>query len=639
MKKLRTSLLPALLSLFALCHFASSSAADTTVYYVLPLQNMDVASNNEDAQFIPTTFHPWYQCAGAPVSKQAFGDFTSANVYTFTTSDAIASESASGGWLSSGVDLSPILTGDYDLLFNVKTTSLATMAVKLVVDGNEAQGNEVQFTADNNDEWQTVRLNVKEKFPNFAGSDIATANAYVFSFVAGDGLKAGDTFDIANVRYVPKGTTDEFVTPEPVDPVIPGLVKSVNSIDANISYTAAILDEEGQIVWNIPQTIKDQLKEDDETHGISGRYIKIKPWNKNGEPTIWAPEIPYTIGNDAYGHLYVTLDIPEDNLPDGFVPQLIINNNQENRDQNFHKNEDGKWEAKSKYPYPNNSTISYYFRANFKEGGQIQTRTFGYKVEKVTNETSEPHTLTTLAEAALGQGQVSGQIYTCHAHDPSYPVKEEERGEGKWFRTARPVDYANTTDEHGEFYFCPPFEYIIANDATAAASGDSKIFVAVKFPEYDGNTVIPTDFQPQVLIYDIDKYASTRAYNGIPEGAEVMTLPMKHVAGMVNTYQTDINNTKEFPANKKLGVAFHYAYWSIVLGNGYSSTGPRTYVMSVDNTVVTGIEETGADAEPALSTVYNLQGIAVRINVATKEALAGLPAGIYIINGKKYAVK
>ena len=69
------------------------------------------------------------------------------------------------------------------------------------------------------------------------------------------------------------------------------------------------------------------------------------------------------------------------------------------------------------------------------------------------------------------------------------------------------------------------------------------------------------------------------------------------------------------------------------------NTGPRTYVMSADNTVVTGIEETGADAEPALSTVYNLQGIAVRTNVATDEALAGLPAGIYIVNGKKYAVK
>ena len=445
------------------------------------------------------------------------------------------------------------------------------------------------------------------------------------------------SFSPASAETIDVQPSAETTEPAPVNPVT--LVKSVNSADANISYTAANLDENGQIVWNIPQSIMGQIDEDAKTHGISGRYIKIEPWDKNGTPTIWAPEIPYTIGNDENGYLYITLDIPEDELPDGFVPQLIINNNQENRDQNLHKNEDGKWQAISKYPYPNNSTISYYFRANFAGGGQIQTRTFGYKVESVTNGISEPYTLTTLAEAALGAGQVSGQIYTCHAHDPSYPVKEEERGEGKWFRTARPADYANTTDTHGEFYFCPPFEYIIANDATTAASGDSKIFVAVKFPEYDGNTIIPTDFTPSAWIYDIELAASARAYNGLPESSVVAKIPMSHVAGMVNTYQTDINTTPKFPADKKLGVAFHYEYWSIIQGNGFSTTGPRTYVMSADNTVVTGIEETGADAEPALSTVYNLQGIAVRTNVATDEALAGLPAGIYIVNGKKYAVK
>ena len=37
--------------------------------------------------------------------------------------------------------------------------------------------------------------------------------------------------------------------------------------------------------------------------------------------------------------------------------------------------------------------------------------------------------------------------------------------------------------------------------------------------------------------------------------------------------------------------------------------------------------------------VYNLQGVAVRRNVAASEATQGLPAGIYIINGKKTLVK
>lgn len=38
-------------------------------------------------------------------------------------------------------------------------------------------------------------------------------------------------------------------------------------------------------------------------------------------------------------------------------------------------------------------------------------------------------------------------------------------------------------------------------------------------------------------------------------------------------------------------------------------------------------------------TVYNLQGIAVKTNAAMATALDHLPAGVYIVNGKKYAVR
>jgi hypothetical protein len=37
--------------------------------------------------------------------------------------------------------------------------------------------------------------------------------------------------------------------------------------------------------------------------------------------------------------------------------------------------------------------------------------------------------------------------------------------------------------------------------------------------------------------------------------------------------------------------------------------------------------------------VYSVQGTCLRRNVDTKEALQGLPRGIYIIGGKKYTVK
>lgn len=187
----------------------------TTTYYVLPLKDMDVADNNEETAFIPTTFYAWYQCASAPMSQGRYNDLRKANIYTFTTAGEIGPEAASGGWLSDGFDITPLRTKDYDLYFSVKTTSDATMAIKLVAtEGNEATGNEVLFEAENNGEWQNVRLNIHEKFPAFVNADAAAGKSYVFAFVAGAGLKAGDTFEIANVCYVPAGET-------PVDPVEP----------------------------------------------------------------------------------------------------------------------------------------------------------------------------------------------------------------------------------------------------------------------------------------------------------------------------------------------------------------------------------------------------------------------------------
>lgn len=187
----------------------------TTTYYVLPLKDMDVADNNEETAFIPTTFYAWYQCASAPMSQGRYNDLRKANIYTFTTAGEIGPEAASGGWLSDGFDITPLRTKDYDLYFSVKTTSDATMAVKLVAtEGNEATGQEVLFEAENNGEWQNVRLNIHEKFPAFVNADAAAGKSYVFAFVAGAGLKAGDTFEIANVCYVPAGET-------PVDPVEP----------------------------------------------------------------------------------------------------------------------------------------------------------------------------------------------------------------------------------------------------------------------------------------------------------------------------------------------------------------------------------------------------------------------------------
>lgn len=189
----------------------------TTTYYVLPLKDMNVADNNEETAFIPTEFFPWYQCSPEVVSQGRFNDLRKANIHTLTVvplqgKTELEGHAASGGWRTSGFDLSPLLTKDYDLYFSVKTTSEAPLEVKLVVEGQEDKGNQVPFECEHNGEWQTVRMNLHEKFPAFAKSGITTENAYVFSIFAGEGVKIGDTFEVANVCYVPAGET-------PVDPV------------------------------------------------------------------------------------------------------------------------------------------------------------------------------------------------------------------------------------------------------------------------------------------------------------------------------------------------------------------------------------------------------------------------------------
>lgn len=50
-----------------------------------------------------------------------------------------------------------------------------------------------------------------------------------------------------------------------------------------------------------------------------------------------------------------------------------------------------------------------------------------------------------------------------------------------------------------------------------------------------------------------------------------------------------------------------------------------------------GVESVTATDGPV--NVYNMQGMMIRSNVPANEATCGLPAGIYIINGKKVLVR
>lgn len=70
-------------------------------------------------------------------------------------------------------------------------------------------------------------------------------------------------------------------------------------------------------------------------------------------------------------------------------------------------------------------------------------------------------------------------------------------------------------------------------------------------------------------------------------------------------------------------------------GNPFNITAIALRNDNNQSTIVSSL--TSDDNAPV--TVYNLQGIAVKTNAAMATALNGLPAGIYIVNGKKFAVR
>ena len=770
MKRLRTSLLPMLLAFLACGAFfpaKAQEAAQGTVYYVLPLQDMAGKTN-----FIPTSFDLWYQCAGITSKQETVGTVSNANVYTFTTSGA---NSSSGGWLSNGFDISPILTGDYDLLFDFRTTKSASYRIKLVIPGSPEVGNETEFTATPNGQWQTIRMNVTEKFPAFATSGATSGNAYVFSFVAAN-CQNGDTFDFANVRYVPKGTTDEPVVTTPslaiaeasceyksatsvtasmklnvenidgtirmavlstdenlgsgiwnqddkpykilaektvtaaeaaagvtfdvenlpestATPIVfaacttgdtpvyaatkegvastskteRGMVNTVYSESYNvapytsgISYTAANFNEDGSVKWTFPSWTDDE--ESRRANGISGRWVWIEP-----STTKFAPNIIYAISNDKDGYIYFKMKIDEKaTLPDGLEPHMWVNNNRGLEDGaetvNMKLEADGYWHWKSKWQYPNNSTVSYQLHLAFA-GGSSKTRVFGYDViNAVDAPAKQPASveLTELARKHYGDDKISAQIYILPAYDaysaPQDDFKDKPIPTGTWSHTRCPNDFANLNTE--AYHFSPEMHYILSNDSQENASGTkSKLYFAFQLGDSYGmvmnesgekeshslKTIIPNDYQPQLRILKPKANTASTLSDAATRAAdnydEIEVIDMKQARGYLNTYEG--TTTNEYDPNSEFVVGIKHTFTSIMNGEGYSRMQPRPYVMSSDDKVVTGIEEVASEAEavPAVATVYNLQGMAVRVNVATENALEGLPAGIYIVNGKKYAVR
>lgn len=451
----------------------------------------------------------------------------------------------------------------------------------------------------------------------------------------------------------------------------PGMVNTVYSESYNvapytngISYTAANFNEDGSVKWTFPSWAK-EYTEDGETvtakNGISGRWVKIeKSAVENAE--FYAPKITYTLSNDVDGYMYFSMTIHSDNIPAGLKPEFWVNNNRNQEDVNMTVVEgtnNKQWTWKSHYQYPNNHIISYQLYLSSSVGNAV-TRVFGYEVRGATNgRVKQPANveLEKIAEnAEIYQGKnISAQIYFLQAYDaysaPQDDFKDKPIPMGTWSYTRCPSDFSNLNTE--AFHFSPEIIYFVSN-AVEDNEEDKKSKLYFSFQlgksygivdgeERELSTIIPNDYMPQLIVY-VPKENTTATTNAGLRANETVWVEnevtnMSQVRNYLNTYE--VTSAKEYAANSNIKVGIKHTFTSIMGGKGYSVMEPRGYKMSSNDEVITGIEEVASEAEavPAVATVYNLQGMAVRVNVATENALEGLPAGIYIVNGKKYAVR
>lgn len=452
----------------------------------------------------------------------------------------------------------------------------------------------------------------------------------------------------------------------------PGMVNTVYSESYNvapytngISYTAANFNEDGSVKWTYPSWAK-EYTENGETvtaaNGISGRWVKIEKTGNDGAK-FFAPLITYTISNDVDGYMYFSMTIHSDgDLPPNTTPQLWVNNNRNGEDTRMTMVPDTdrkQWTWKSHYQYPNNHIISYQLYLSSDLSVSV-TRVFGYEVRGATNgRVKQPANveLEKIAEnAEIYQGKnISAQIYFLQAYDaysaPQDDFKDKPIPMGTWSYTRCPSDFSNLNTE--AFHFSPEIIYFVSNAVEDNQENKtSKLYFSFQLGKSYGivdgeerelSTIIPNDYVPQLIVY-VPKENTTATTNAGLRANETVWVEnevtnMSQVRNYLNTYE--VTSAKEYAANSNIKVGIKHTFTSIMGGKGYSVMEPRGYKMSSEDEVITGIEEVASEAEavPAVATVYNLQGMAVRVNVATENALEGLPAGIYIVNGKKYAVR
>lgn len=188
MKKIFTSLCVASLAI-------SAMAADT-VYRIWLTDNV---AAGEIA--VPSDFYAWGGYNGEVLNAdgQQYCHWTPWGDYTWF----------GGGYLTSAdFDLTPVTTGNYDIVMEVRASEDFTyrMKVENQRDGASVSALELPFGFEKNGEWQTIRINLQKNFPNQMASYQKGDRMYIVCPV-GNGVNGAipttTTFDYRNVRLEP----------------------------------------------------------------------------------------------------------------------------------------------------------------------------------------------------------------------------------------------------------------------------------------------------------------------------------------------------------------------------------------------------------------------------------------------------
>lgn len=200
--------------------FAAASLAlgmSATNYVVL---SHDALAPGEE--LLPTNYYEWEGTYSSATVDDADSPEGKASVWTINNDGWFG-----GGWnvQKADYDITPIVNGDYDIVFSLKTDIPASTVLQL-----QYGGQNLAFDAVRDGAWHEVRLNVAKFIPeNLRDAMLAANDAYVFAVVGGAGA-AGKTLSLADIR---------FEAARPV-PAISATVSDITMSGASIAYDVTL---------------------------------------------------------------------------------------------------------------------------------------------------------------------------------------------------------------------------------------------------------------------------------------------------------------------------------------------------------------------------------------------------------------